>query len=83
MPITVFSTKGIPDHRRERIEAAVVAGGAHTSTSYEAWIAADPLRGGFKVLITGPQGFERAALFAMDEDPVAIKERVRETIEAE
>ena len=83
MPITVFDTKGIPGHRRERIEAAVVAGGAHTSTAYEAWIAADPFRGGFKVLITGPQGFERAALFAMDEEPATIKERIRETIEAD
>jgi hypothetical protein len=35
------------------------------------------------VLITGPQGFERAAMFAMDEDPATIKERVRETIEAD
>ena len=73
----------MPGHRRERIEAAVVAGGAHTRTPYEAWIAADPFRGGFKVLITGPQGFERAALFAMDEEPAIIKERVRETIEAD
>jgi hypothetical protein len=27
MPLTVFDIKGIPGHRRERIEAAVVAGG--------------------------------------------------------
>jgi len=27
MPLTVFEVKGIPGHRRERIEAAVVAGG--------------------------------------------------------
>ena len=81
MPITVFDTKGIPGHRRERIEAAAVAGGAHRSTCYEAWIAADPFRGGFKVLITGPQGFERVAMFATDEDPAVIKERIRETIE--
>jgi hypothetical protein len=58
----------------------VIAGGAH-STSYEAWIAADPFRGGFKVLITGPQGFERVAMFATDEDLAVIKERIRETIE--
>ena len=49
MPITVFDTKAIPGNRRERIEAAVVAGGAHTRAPYEAWIMADSLHGGFKV----------------------------------
>jgi hypothetical protein len=83
MPITVFDTKGIPGIRRKRIEAAVVAGGAHTSKAYEAWIMADPFRGGFQVLITGPQGFQRTAAFALDEDPATIKERVRETMEAD
>ena len=81
MPITVFDTKGISGNRRERIEAAVVAGGAHTTTPYEAWILADAFRGGFKVVITGPQGFERTAVFATDEGPATIKERIRETIE--
>jgi hypothetical protein len=83
MPITVFDTKGISDNRRERIEAAVVAGGAHTSALYEAWIAADPFCGGFRVLITGPQGFERSAVFATDEEPATIKEWIRETIEGD
>ena len=59
MPITVFDTKGIPAVRRERIEAAVVAGGNRISGTYEAWIAADPFRGGVRVLLTGPSGFER------------------------
>jgi hypothetical protein len=81
MPITVFDVKGIPGTRRERIETAVVAGGAHTSVPHEAWIAADPFRGGFKVLITGPHGFERIALFASDDEPATIKERIRATIE--
>jgi hypothetical protein len=44
---------GIPGHRRERIEAAVVAGGRQATGPHEAWITADPFRGGFKVLITG------------------------------
>jgi hypothetical protein len=82
MPITVFDVKGIPGNRRERIEAAVVAGGKHVSGAHEAFIAADPFRGGFKVLITGPHGFERAMQFPLDEDPVLITERVRETLEA-
>jgi hypothetical protein len=56
---------------------------AHTSKDYEAWIMADPFRGGFQVLIAGPQGFQRAAAFALDEDPATIKERVRETMEAD
>ena len=45
MPLTVFQTKGIPGNRRERIEAAVVAGGKHGIGPHEAWIAADPFRG--------------------------------------
>ena len=61
MPITVFDVKGIPGDRREGIETAVVAGGAHTAVPYEAWIASAHFRGGFRVLITGPHGFERTA----------------------
>jgi hypothetical protein len=34
-----------------------------------------------RVLITGLQGFERSVLFALDEDPAVITERVRATIE--
>jgi hypothetical protein len=81
MPLTVFQTKGIPGNRRERIEAAVIAGGKHIISPYEAWIAADPFRGGFKVLITGPQGFERTLVFALDDDEAVIAERVRETLD--
>ena len=81
MPVTVFDIKGIPGHRRERIEAAIVAGGKHVSGPHEAWIAADPFRGGFQVLITGPQGFERTVTFATDDDPAVIAERVRDTLE--
>ena len=40
-----------------------------------------PFRGGVKVLITGPHGLERKVTFALDEDPVLIAERVRETLE--
>jgi hypothetical protein len=81
MPLTVFDIKGVPGHRRERIEAAVVAGGKHTRGPHEAWIAADPFKGGFRVLITGPQGFERTVLFAIDDDPAVVAERVREIME--
>jgi len=79
MPVTVFDIKGLPGHRREHIEAAVVAGGKHTKAPHEAWIAADPFKGGFRVLITGPNGFERTVTFAIDDDPAVIAERVRET----
>jgi hypothetical protein len=81
LPLTVFDIKGIHGHRRERIEAAVVAGGKHTKAPHEAWIAADPFKGGFRVLITGPHGFERSATFAIDDDSAVISERVRETLE--
>jgi hypothetical protein len=81
MPLTVFAVKGIPGHRRERIEAAVVAGGRHVSGPHEAWIAADVFNGGVKVLITGPHEFQREVMFALDEDPAVIAERVRETLE--
>jgi hypothetical protein len=81
MPLTVFEIKGVPGHRRERIEAAVVAGGWHVVGPHEAWITADPFRRGFKVLITGAHGFERTVAFALDDDPAVIAERVRETLE--
>ena len=42
MPLTVFQVKGIPGHRRERIESAVVAGGRHVLAPHEAWIVLDP-----------------------------------------
>jgi hypothetical protein len=81
MPLTVFSLRGVPGNRRERIEAAVVAGGRHTTDPHEAWIAADPFNGGFRVLITGTHGFERNVTFDIDDDPALIAERVRATME--
>jgi hypothetical protein len=66
MPIIVFDVKGVPGNRRERIEAAVIAGGKHVSAPLEAWIAADPFKGGFRLLITGPHGFERTVMLAVD-----------------
>jgi hypothetical protein len=33
------------------------------------------------VLIAGPHGFERTVVFALDDDPAVIAERVRETVE--
>ena len=81
MALTLFSLRGIPGNRRERIEAAVMAGGKHATGPHEAWVTADPFRGGFKVLITGRHGFERTVTFALDDDPAVIAARVREAIE--
>jgi hypothetical protein len=81
VPITVFDVKGIPATRRERIETAVEAAGRHLTAPHEAWIAADPLRGWVRVLITGPHGLERAVLFPVDEDPGFITERLRAVLE--
>jgi hypothetical protein len=81
MPLTVFDIKGVPGTRRERIEAAVVAGDRHARGPHEAWIAADPFKAGFRILITGPQEFERTVIFATDDDPAEIAERVCETLE--
>jgi hypothetical protein len=81
MPITVFDVKGIPSTRRDRIEAAVVAAGRNLSAPHEAWIAADPFRGGFKVFITGPHGLERSVAFKLSGDDVAITEQIRATLE--
>ena len=81
MPLTVFDCKGISAARRERIEAAVEAAGKNVAHPYEGWIAADPFRGGVRLLITGPHGFERTVTFALDEIPATITQRVRETLE--
>ena len=77
MPLTVFDTKSIPATRRGRMEAAVVAGRKHVAAPHEAWISADPFRGGVRVVITGPHGFQREVRFALDEVPAAITDRVR------
>jgi hypothetical protein len=71
----------VPGTRRERIEAAVVDGGRHTTAPHEAWIAADLFDGGFRVLITGPHGFERTVTFAIGDNPAVIAERVCKTLE--
>jgi hypothetical protein len=81
MLLTVFDISGVPGNRRECIKAAVVAAGRHVRGPHEAWIAADPFKGGFRVLITGPHGFERTVAFDLDDDPAEIAERVRETLE--
>jgi hypothetical protein len=81
MPLTVFSVKGVPGNRRERIEAPVIAGGKHASGPHEAWIAADPFTGGFRVLIMGQHGFEGTVTFVMDDDAAVIADRVRDTLE--
>ena len=54
MPVTVFDCKGIPATSREQIEGAVETAGKSQTEPYEAWISADPFRGGVQVLITGP-----------------------------
>jgi hypothetical protein len=81
VPITVFDVKGISATRREAIESAVEAAGRHLAGPHEAWIAADPFRGGFRVLITGPHGLERSIAFALDEDTAGIMERIRAALE--
>ena len=73
MPLTVFSVKGLAAHRRERVKAAVVAGGKHARGPHEAWIAMDP-RGMVRVLMTGPDSFERSVGFAPDDDAAVLAE---------
>jgi hypothetical protein len=81
VPITVFDVRGIPSSRREAIEAAVGSAGRTLSAPHEAWITADPIRGGFKVLVTGPHGLERSVSFAMDENPGVITAHVLAALE--
>lgn len=81
MPLTIFDMKGLPGDRRERIEAAVVAGAKHLHDPYEGWIAVDPFRGGVRLLITGAHGFQREVGFAIDEEAAVITQRVRATLD--
>jgi hypothetical protein len=41
-------------------------------------IAADLFNGGFRVLITGPHGFERTVMLVIDDGPAVIAKRVTE-----
>ena len=72
MPPTVFDGKGVSAACRAPIEAAVKAAGPRLAPPYKAWIAADPFQGCVRVLITGPQGFERTVAFARDEAAAMI-----------
>jgi hypothetical protein len=76
-----FRDTGHPRPRRQPIEEAGIAGEKHTTGPHEAWVTADPFRGGFKVLITGPEGLERMLALTLDDDPAVIAERVREAVE--
>jgi len=80
VPLTIFDAKGLPAIRRERIEAAVTAGGRHLTTSYQAWITVDQYRRVVRVLIIGPQGFERVLQFSLDAEGYEITEQVRATL---
>ena len=81
MPLTVFDSKGIPATQRERIDSAIEAAGRNLAQPYEAWIAADLPRGAVRVMITGPQGFDRTVTFEITDDAAVIAERIRETIQ--
>ena len=63
------------------MSTAVEAAGRTLSAPHEAWIAADPVRGGFKVLVTGPLGLERAVSFQMEEEPAVITAHIRAALE--
>ena len=58
MSLIVFEIRGIPATRRERIVAAVEAGGKRVSGPFEAWVTSDG-GGNVRVVITGSQGFDR------------------------
>ena len=81
VPITVFDVKGIPSTRRGSIASAVEAAGTNVPGPHEAWITADPFRGGFTVLITGPHGLERSVSFDIDESTAAITAHVRASLD--
>ena len=52
-----------------------MAGGAHTVVPYEAWIAR-PVPRRFQSAHYRPHGFERTALFATNDEPATIKDRI-------
>jgi hypothetical protein len=81
MPIIIFDCKGVTATPRAHRGRRRSWRPATSKESYEGWIAADPFRGGIRVLMTGPHGFQRTLMFAMDEDPAVITERVRATID--
>jgi hypothetical protein len=60
---------------------SIILRGRETAEPHGAWIAADQFRGGVRVLITGPQGFEQIVTFALDEEPDVITQGIRQTLE--
>jgi hypothetical protein len=80
MPLQVLDIKGVPHNRRERITAAVEAGGKHLSDRYEAWLRLD-FDGKVRVILTGPRSFERYVIFRPDEETATVTEMVRVTLD--
>jgi len=79
MPITVFDSSGLSSTSRQRIEAAVVAGGSHSSEPFEAWISTNSA-GTVRVIMIGPDGIERSFAFGVDEDLAVIREMIRQAL---
>jgi hypothetical protein len=71
-----------PSNSGENMKPGGAKRRAGGSAPHEAWIAADPFKGGLRVLITGPHGFERTVTFAIDDDPAVIAQRVTGTTAA-
>jgi hypothetical protein len=80
LPLQVLDIKGVPHNRRERISAAVEAGGKHLSELFGAWLRRDFDRK-VRVILTGPRQFERSCIFEQNEEPAAITEMVRATLD--
>jgi hypothetical protein len=80
MPLQVLDIKGVPYNRRERIVEAVEAGGKHLSGLFNAWLRLD-YDGKVRVILTGPQAFERFVIFPQDEESASIREMVRVTLD--
>ena len=79
--LTVSEIRGVPPHRRESVEGAVVAGGASLSESHEAWVVPARKPPGYAVRIVGPRGFYREVRFTGPETDAEIEQSVRNALE--
>jgi hypothetical protein len=81
MPLTIFDTKGIHGHRRERIEAR--SSQAESTPRARMRRGSQPmcLQAALEHSLPGRRDLSASRTFALDDDPTVIAERVRNSPE--
>jgi len=78
--ITVVEMKGVPSHRRDCVEAAILEAGSFLVEDHEAWVVPARRPPAYNVRITGPRGFYREVRFGGPESEAEIAAIIRQAM---